>query len=204
VERVLDEVAAPVHLVGHSYGGLLALTIARRDPGRVRSIAVYDPVAFRVLYDPPDAAGLADAARVEPLLNAEVGGSAAWFEQFIDYWSGPGAWRALHEGARASFLAVGRKVFLEVRSLLGDRTPASAYAGITAPALLLTGEHTPIAARRVVALLAAALPNATPVDVQGAGHMGPITHADVVNERIVRQIVGNSSASSTSSGTANV
>jgi pimeloyl-ACP methyl ester carboxylesterase len=35
--------------VGHSYGGLLALRLARRDPARVRSLTVYDPVAFGVL-----------------------------------------------------------------------------------------------------------------------------------------------------------
>lgn len=53
VAKALDALDAPVHLVGHSYGGLVALALARTLPHRVRSLAVYDPVAFGVLHDPP-------------------------------------------------------------------------------------------------------------------------------------------------------
>src|SRR5262245_33771018 len=38
-----------VHVVGHSYGGLLALKLALARPAAVRSLAVYEPVAFGVL-----------------------------------------------------------------------------------------------------------------------------------------------------------
>ncbi|RYZ66303.1 MAG: hypothetical protein EOP08_05185 [Proteobacteria bacterium] len=69
-----------------------------------------------------------------------------------------------------------------------DRTPASAYAAIEAPALFLTGEHSPPAAQRVVALLATAFPHGEELRVAGAGHMGPITHADRVNEAIVKHV----------------
>jgi pimeloyl-ACP methyl ester carboxylesterase len=188
VERRLADVTGRVHLVGHSYGGLVALMLARRDPARVRSLAAYDPVAFGVLYAAHDAAGLADAARTTDLLDEGIGGTDRWFELFVDYWSGPGAWRALAEGARQSFLKVGHKVFREVVSLVNDRTAAPAYAGIAAPVLLLTGEHTPVAEKRVVAILAEALPSATRVEVAGAGHMGPLTHADAVNDLIADHI----------------
>jgi len=188
VERLIAEVPGRVHLVGHSYGGLIALVLARRSPARVRSLAAYDPVAFGVLHVANDPAGLADAARTEGLLDERIGGTDPWFERFVGYWSGPGAWRALAEPARQSFLRVGRKVFLEVRSLIGDRTAASDYAAVTAPALFLTGERTPVAEKRVVAILAEALPAATAVEVAGAGHMGPLTHADAVNDLLASHI----------------
>ncbi|MDP2344067.1 MAG: alpha/beta fold hydrolase [Deltaproteobacteria bacterium] len=209
VDDLIKGIGKPVHLVGHSYGGLACLVLARRDPMRVRSLCLYDPVAWGVLQDDDDAA-LGAAARARVLTNASgpgvlggprgagatpgldtmnpVGGSAAWFEQFVDYWSGEGAWQGLSEGARGAFLAVGRKVFLEVASLLADQTPASSYADIQAPTILLRGEHTPIAAQRVSAILAKAMPAATLHTVAGAGHMGPITHADVVNELIAAHI----------------
>jgi pimeloyl-ACP methyl ester carboxylesterase len=191
ISQLLDVFGAPAHLVGHSYGGLIALTVARERPAAVRSLTVYDPVAFGVLHGAADEEGLADLARAgqNPVfLDDERGGQEPWFEAFVDYWNGPGSWLALPPPARASFLKVGRKVYGEVRSLLEDRTPATAYAHLRAPALLLTGEHSPAAARRVVALLAAALPSARLESVAGAGHMGPISQATEVNAQIERHI----------------
>jgi pimeloyl-ACP methyl ester carboxylesterase len=191
IESVVDELGGEAHVVGHSYGGLLALTLARRAPERVRSLAVYDPVAFGVLYAPDDAEGLADLARAAStpvFTDYERGGSDAWFEAFIDYWNGPGAWRGMTEAGRASFLRVGRKVFYEVWSLMHDRTPGSAYASIEAPALLLGGAASPAAARRVVDVLAHALPNARLQMIPGAGHMGPLSHGSIVNGAIAAHI----------------
>jgi pimeloyl-ACP methyl ester carboxylesterase len=185
LEHLLADVTGRIHLVGHSYGGLIALKLAQRDPARVRSLAAFDPVAFGVLHAAHDPAGLADAARAGDLLDATIGGTDPWFERFVDYWSGAGAWRALGDVARQSFLRVGRKVYLEVCALINDRTPASAYAAIDAPALFLTGERTPVAEKRAVALLTEAIPHATAREVAGAGHMGPITHAEVVNDLLV-------------------
>ena len=121
-------------------------------------------------------------------LDDALGGSATWFEAFVDYWSGPGSWRALSAAAQASFLRVGRKVYLEARSLLADRTPPTAYACITAPTLLLGGERSPVAAQRVIALLDGALPRARLNVLAGAGHMGPISHAPEVNALIAEHI----------------
>ncbi|NUP12060.1 MAG: alpha/beta fold hydrolase [Polyangiaceae bacterium] len=191
VRELVTSVGGPAHVVGHSYGGLVALTLAREAPSLVRSIAVYDPVAFGVLSATLDEGGLADLARAgeNPVFTDEArGGGEAWFEAFVDYWNGAGAWRALPEASRAAFLRVGRKVFREVTSLMADNTPPSAYANITAPALLLGGERSPLAARRVGEILASALPHATKELVAGAGHMGPITHAAQVNTRITEHI----------------
>ncbi|MFT3766679.1 MAG: alpha/beta hydrolase [Minicystis sp.] len=181
----------PAHVVGHSYGGLVALTLAREHASLVRSLSVYDPVAFGVLHDPADAEGLEDLARAAEnpvFLDDARGGSEPWFEAFVDYWNGPGAWGALPPPAREAFLRVGRKVYYEVRSLLADRTPAAAYKGVAAPSLLMRGERSPAAARRVISLLAGSIPDATLVQIEGAGHMGPISHAGAVNESIVRHL----------------
>src|SRR5207244_2650227 len=104
------------------------------------------------------------------------------------YWNGPGAWQAMPQPSRDAFLRVGRKVYLEVRAILADRTPAQAYTTITAPSLLLEGERSPAAAHRVIARLAEALPNVSVKRIESAGHMGPITHADVVNDAIATTI----------------
>jgi pimeloyl-ACP methyl ester carboxylesterase len=183
---VIRDLGEPVHLVGHSYGGLLALIHARTQATTVRSLAVYDPVAFGILQDEADADVIvADAAE---LADDPHGGGAQWFERFVDWWNGAGTWAAMPDPARAAFLRVGRKVYLEVKSLLADRTAAPAYAAIGVPTLLMTGEHSPPAERRVVQRLGAAIAGARVVELAGAGHMGPITRADAVNDAIIEHI----------------
>lgn len=195
VDRVAEQLTAlgePVHVVGHSYGGLVALTLARRFPALVRSVCVYDPVAFSVLYDSNDVEGLGDlntAITLPVFRDEERGGSDAWLSAFIGYWSGEGAWEAMPAPARASFLRVGRKTFREVTSLGRDRTPLSSWATIAVPVLVLIGGRSPLAAQRVGTLLAHHLPQGRMTTVDGAGHMGPISHPELVNPEIAAWIV---------------
>ena len=79
---------------------------------------------------------------------------------------------------------MGWKVYQEVLSLAADRTTRATYATITAPTLILGGVHSPLAERRVVEKLGVALPHATAQLFPDMGHMGPISHAGIVNEAI--------------------
>jgi len=189
LRRLLDEVDGPAHLVGHSYGGLLALLLALEMS--VRSVCLYEPVAFGVLHATGDREGLAGLASLEhnPLfLDEERGGSEAWLELFINYWNGPGAWRGLPDVTRAGFLKVGRKAFLEVRGLIHHPLPVESLATLQVPTLLMRGAASPRAAQRVVACLGRLVPNARVVTLEGAGHMGPLTHMEQVNALIAAHV----------------
>lgn len=195
IEKLLHSLASPFHLIGHSYGGLVALTVARAQPENIASLSLYDPVAFGVLFDPDDPEGTEDLRKVAAnpvFLDDAQGGGEAWMHNFIDYWNGPGSWQAMPEANRQAFLQVGRKVYYEVKSLSEDRTPLQAYAKLTMPALLVYGEKTPPAARRVLQRLASVLPRADLKVMEGAGHMGPLTHgpafAGLVQAHLARPV----------------
>jgi pimeloyl-ACP methyl ester carboxylesterase len=189
VERVavlLGSLGSPAHVVGHSYGGLIALLASLAAPSCVRSLALYDPVAFGVLGRPLDADVASDLARVPRTWDGS--GRERWLEAFVDYWGGPGAWPALREDARAEFRRVAWVVYQGVTTLLEDETPASAYRDLRVPLLLLSGSESPVAARKVAERLARSFARARVVTVPGAGHMGPLTHADLVNETIAGEL----------------
>lgn len=180
IENLLLEQDQPVHLIGHSYGGLIALQLSLRQPQRIASLAVYDPVAFGVLYSEGDEEGLRDLQEVAKnpvFLDDARGGGAEWMATFVNYWNGPGYWEFLPESTHHSFLRVGRKLYLEVRSLSRDRTPATAYQNLPMPTLLLYGGQSPRAAQRVVSILSRHIPAARLECLPQAGHMGPLTHA---------------------------
>ena len=191
IEALLDALSEPAHLVGHSYGGFIALLVALHRRHMVRSLAVFEPVAFGVLHSTDDKAARAsfeDAGVEGALLSPELGGEEPWLRSFVDYWSGRGAWDSLPEHVRASFRAAGWKLFGEVRSLILDRTPHQAYATVAVETLLLSGETSPLAARHVVSHLAAAIPGARAETLAGTGHMAPVTHAEQVNRLIADHI----------------
>jgi pimeloyl-ACP methyl ester carboxylesterase len=118
------------------------------------------------------------------------GADEVWLRGFVEWWNGPGAWERLAEETRESFRAMGWKVFQEVMSLAADRTDRATYATIGVPTLLLGGEQSPMTERRVIERLGAALPRATVRMFSGVGHMGPISHASLVNEAIVEHLAG--------------
>jgi pimeloyl-ACP methyl ester carboxylesterase len=185
LETIAGDEAEPVHLVGHSYGGFLALQLALRHPSRVRSIAAYEPVAFGILDESEDADAFRQLGLVRQTWEPnESGVDEDWLRAFIEWWNGRGAWDRMGEETRAAFRTMGWKVFQEVMSLAADKTSRATYATITVPTLILGGATSPLAERRVVEKLGAVLPDATAQLFPGIGHMGPISHAGMVNEAI--------------------
>ena len=185
--EVLEQ-AGGGHVIGHSYGGAVAMHLAARRPGLVRSLAVYEPVLLHLLASlAPDSAGTREvhvvAARMRERVEAADGSGAAG--RFVDYWSGPGSWRRMdpmRQGAIASRMAT---ILAHFDTLSGEPLPPATWHRLEMPLLVLHGSRTTNAARTVARLLRWRLPRADHVMLPGLGHMGPLTHASRVNERLL-------------------
>lgn len=197
VGALLERLGRPVHLVGHSYGAFVGLLAARSAPSRILSLALYEPVAFGLLDPVEDAEAARELQTVGTTWDGSADGRERWLRSFVEYWSGPGAWGALREDARAEFRRVAWVVHGAVVALVNDTPPASAYRAVAAPVLLLTGEHSTLAAHATVRRLSEVLPDARVLTIPDAGHMGPLSHADVVNAAILDWLatVGGAGAS---------
>lgn len=197
VESILAKRLMPCetfHLVGHSYGGVVALALAQRSPGRIDSLTLYEPVAVHLL-PPRDAARLAFEQLGEEVAHLAAGKDpAAGAARFVDYWSGRDTFAALPELKQRAFTALLPKVLMEFRAVAAERRITSWLRDFDAPVCLMHGSSSPVSARRVIAFLAALLPRMRRIEF-GAGHMGPVTHPDMVNPEIVR-FIANSAASS--------
>lgn len=196
VRSLLCRLDEPAHLVGHSYGGAIALHIARQCPERVRSLTLVEPTAFHLLRngDATDLAALREIMAVAADAGAAlaIGDYDGGFGRFIDYWSGPGSWADMAPEKRAAFAPQLAKVALDFRALFSEPAQIEDFCGIALPTLLIQGGCTTLPARCVCARLRMALPEATFRVVQGAGHMLPVTHRDQVNALIAEHVEANS------------
>jgi pimeloyl-ACP methyl ester carboxylesterase len=189
---LLEQTEGKVHLVGHSYGAGVALNVALARPERLASLALYEPASFHLLGQMGERAAEAYAevtgaasSIVSGIVNGDYRGSVT---SFVDYWNGPGAWSALRPSLQSALIRWAPKGPLEFHALLHDPTPAEAYRAVDVPALILRGEHGPMPTRVIAESLSTLLPSCRVAVVDGAGHMGPVTHAAAVSELIVRHI----------------
>jgi pimeloyl-ACP methyl ester carboxylesterase len=191
----IDAEGAPVHLVGHSQGGAVALRAACLRPTRIASLTLYEPTVFHVLKS-MGAHGLAALGEIRTLAadidrGVVSGAYRAAAQRFVDYWSGEGAWAALRPQARADMAAYAPKSSLDFHASISERTPLAAFRRLRIPTLLMCGEHAPAPTAQIVRKLATVMRSVVDREIPGAGHMGPFTHAAAVNEAIERHIMAN-------------
>lgn len=193
VEALLDRCVGPVHLVGHSYGGRLALLLGLRRPERLRSLALFEPTCFGVLRSTGDAVGTAELDALDhdgSFLADEHGGSEAWVERFVDYWSGAGTFAEFDDEQRQLWLRSRHKMFEEVRETALDSVPHHAYVDALGhvPMLVMSGANSTLAGRRCCEVLAEVMPRARHLELPDVGHMAPVLAGREVAERIAGHI----------------
>jgi pimeloyl-ACP methyl ester carboxylesterase len=178
----LDRLVKPgtrFHMVGHSYGGLVALRVAERHPERVASLALYEPVAFGLLKRDAVLADIRErAAQVVRLVATGRRRQAA--EKFVDFWSGQGSYASQPEPVQLGIARRIPKVVLDFQAAWSWPAGVADLRAIRAPTLLLAGSRSPALAHRIVMLLTGAVRGCR-VEWLDAGHMGPITDPQRIN-----------------------
>src|SRR5262249_33037505 len=108
LEPVVAASGRRVHVIGHSYGGAVALTLALELPEWLASLVVFEPVLFSLLmaHDPEaPAAREIQAVRAETSAAVDRGDLAAAGARFVDYWMGAGAWAGMPDARRQTVAA---------------------------------------------------------------------------------------------------
>ena len=187
VWRALASIGGPVHLVGHSYGGAVALELAARFPDRVASVCAYEPVLFALLDPASREHEEITTVGLSIVRNARAGRLEAAAATFIDYWNGPGAWNAMSPELRTRVEARIVAVASHFQALFDDPLPLRSMRSIESPILVLHGDRSPAPARAVCRCLES-LDAVQGAVLPGVGHMGPVTHPEIVNRHIAAHL----------------
>ncbi len=192
---IIDQSSARIHLIGHSYGGCVALHVALKRPERIASISLYEPCAFYLL---PQMGSIAlDAWReVERLANSikehcRQGETAAAMAAFINYWSGDGAWNKLKSEHQDKLSTWAPNAVYAFDAIFNELTKPSDFRNLGMPVVLMQGERSPISTQVVSAELRNLLPDCQSHHLSGLGHMGPLTHAETTNNLIRTHILAH-------------
>lgn len=165
-------------VVGHSMGGYEALALVVRHPDRVGSLVLANT---RAESDSPQRVD----ARRATVAALRADGLAAFIDAFVPSALGPSPRTRAVERIRA---------IAARQSLDGLAHATMALAGradrlrdlptITAPTLVIVGEHDALTPPDAATLMASAIPNAGMAVIGGAGHMTvleePVEFADLV------------------------
>jgi pimeloyl-ACP methyl ester carboxylesterase len=157
------------HLLGQSYGGLVAIEVARRVPERILSLHLIEPPYMALLPDDPEVAELDRRGRelFRTALEKPPDEAAA---AFVEMLAGPRAVERLRE--RPIWPALVAEAHRIGSAEFPGDYPASAAADLRleAPVRVYTGGRSHPGLRRLARRLAELVPGAQLVHIAEAGH----------------------------------
>jgi pimeloyl-ACP methyl ester carboxylesterase len=180
----------PAHLVTNSFGGLVGLEMAARRPDLVGSLCLHEPPVGRVFADDPEIKLALEAVQrtVEVVIaDLERGNDEAAARTFMETIAmGPGAWEALPDNSRRTFVHNAPTFRWDNYEETVAVIDTGELANVRAPVLLTEGGRTPaeFAVPAIHARLAAALPLARRHTFANAGHVPHRSHPDEFAEVI--------------------
>ena len=173
----------PVHLVGHSYGAVVALRLATERPELVRSLSLHEPPFFGLLLDRPEAAAYGELFRTTTAaLREQVhrGDRAGAARTVVEVFSAtPGAWDRLPESVRASFASSMDRWAEEYGDPDALRPRPGTLRETLVPTLLTVGSESPAFLRMIEEVLAHELANPTIREIPKSGHAPHVTSPDL-------------------------
>lgn len=165
----------PAYVVGHSYGGCLALELAARRQDSVRAVLAYEPPYGPVASSRAQEHMAAVGRRT--LRTAELDGTAAAALEFMGGVSGAPSVAALTPATRERIGRSGTGAVADA-TLLGMQPDG--LSAITAPAWVVTGTASPPVYAEIAAALCTRIPGAAHRRLHGGGHLAPVVTPDEV------------------------
>ncbi len=193
VEAVIRQAAegsgGPVHLVGHSFGGLVAVAVALRGQVPLAGLAVLEAPAMQLLKDRgEDEHYRTFRSMSEAYAAAFRGGDLEAVATMIDFYGGAGTFASWPARVRAYAVETTAANLLDWQSAYGFALTADALATVDVATLVLWGGASPCAVQRANSLLGQCIPGAAPAAIDGAAHFMIATHAGEVAHLLAAHI----------------
>jgi pimeloyl-ACP methyl ester carboxylesterase len=188
LEVVIRRAACPVHLVGHSFGGLTALAVALRKKVPLLSLSILEaplPELLRSMEEEEHYAAIREMTLA--YFAAFHAGDNAAVEKLIDFFGGTGTFAGWPPRVRSYAMETTAVNLLDWASAYGfPLTPAS-LSNLDVPTLVLWGARSHPAMKRANQLLARCT-DASVASIGDAAHFMISTHAPELARVLARHV----------------
>jgi len=183
VLALCEEAAGPVHLVGHSFGGSVAMKTAMLLGPRVRSLILLEANPFYLLKQDGRTQAFLESRALRDHVKC-FGSLGEWpkvAERFADYWLGDGSWSVMPEKRRVAFAESLSPNFYEWDAVMEEETTVEECRALTAKTLVVSDDATRLPIREIVGIFGKSCPHWTFRTIPEGGHMAPLTHPQLIN-----------------------
>jgi pimeloyl-ACP methyl ester carboxylesterase len=189
IEAVIRRAGGPVHLVGHSFGGSVALATALRKSVPIASLSIVEAPAVPLLRLLGEDEHYACFGRMtEIYFSAFERGEAEAVAEMIDFYGGTGTFASWPARLRAYAIETTHVNILDWSCGYAFPESVAQLATIDIPTLVLWGGASPRAVQRANELLADCVPGAARRTIAGAAHFMIATHAAEVAAAVARHV----------------
>ena len=149
LESVIRRAGGPVHLVGHSFGGLTALAVALRGRVPLLSLTIAEAPAMEILKETGEQQHY-DAFRnmSRAYSDAFRRGETDAIARMVDFYGGAGTFAAWPQRVRDYAIETTSANLLDWKSAYGFRLTPKSLATVKIPTLVVWGETSHPAVRR--------------------------------------------------------
>jgi pimeloyl-ACP methyl ester carboxylesterase len=182
--------AGPVHLVGLSYGGLLAAMVAMESPQLLRTVTLAEPALFSVLAETPDGKEVLEAwnkaaatAIGAPLEKGDAVAAAKGLAAVVH--DTPGYFDQLPPAGQQMLLDNARTMPFLMQSM-PDAITCARLGAIKTPTLLVRGADTPPVFAKTNEAVGRCIPGSRQVVVPQASHTMSVQNPGAFNDAVLK------------------
>ncbi len=181
--RILEQVVEylqlePVHLVAHSYGGVVALSAALSGRVPLRALTLFEPVATWILGVAGRREAAASVSRfVSDYRRAVAEGEADACRRVINFWGGEGQFEPLPDFIKQAMTPLTADNVRHWSLCQSLSYPYATIQAMTAPTQIVCGDQSNPILQQIAQCLCDWLPQASMGQVAGASHFLVTSHA---------------------------
>jgi pimeloyl-ACP methyl ester carboxylesterase len=190
LEAVIRKAGGDVHLVGHSFGGAVALIVALRKRVRIASLTVLEaPLPSLLRQYGEDAHYDAFRDMTDAYFVAYRGGNREAIAKMIDFYGGEGTFASWPERVRAYAVETTPVNMLDWACAYDEPLSPEMLAAIDVPVSVAVGAQSHPAICRANGLVAMSIKGATFRTIGAAAHFMISTHPGQVAELIAENVL---------------